>query len=355
MTVELRTSSGTAYAAGLPLTVQLSSSSPTGEFSAGPDGPWAATLATAIASGTSVSSVHFRDASSGSVTITAAATGKTPATQAITIAAPAPPVEATQPLPPVSGSGGGSGPDLVTTASTAQPAPAVGTRVTYVISVKNLGGPASRAYVTAQLPSQVDYAASHTDRGPGCTGTTTLTCDLDFLAGDLVATVRIDAVVREPGTLNLTATSSSQPGDVQPANDVATVVVVVESPESRRPAAARHTLRVVGATPTVVARRGTTATMSIRFRVSGPARLQARITPLRSTRAIGLLPGTMLAGSRSTAIRPTASSTVVRGGTYDLRARVRAAGLIRGRPYLIRLTATYAAGGRRTLTIRVRA
>jgi uncharacterized repeat protein (TIGR01451 family) len=354
ITVELRTGSGTAYTAGVPVTVQLSSSSPTGEFSVGPEGPWTTTLATSIASGTSGSSLHFRDPSSGAVTITAAAAGKTAATQAITITAP--PVEATQPLPPASGSTSGSGPDLITEASAVQPAPAVGTTVTYTISVKNLGGPAARAFVTAQLPSQVDYAASRADRGPGCTGATTLTCDLDFLAGDLVATVRIDAVVREAGTLTLTATSSAQPGDVQPANDVATVVTVVAAPRSSRPAAAvQPTLRAVGATPTVMARRGATAAFSIRFRVSGAARLQARITPLRSTRAIALLPGTTLAGRRSTGIRATATGSVPRGGTYDFRGRVRATGVSRGRSYLVRLTATYTTGQRRTVTIRVRA
>ena len=44
LTVELRTSSGSAYTAGLPVTVELSSSSPTGELSTGSGGPWTTTL-----------------------------------------------------------------------------------------------------------------------------------------------------------------------------------------------------------------------------------------------------------------------------------------------------------------------
>ena len=352
LTVELRTSGGTAYTAGLPVTVELSSSSPTGEFSTSPGGPWTATLATSIASGESVTSVYFRDARSGSATIMAAAAGKTAATQTVTVESATPPA----PPPPPSGGAGGSGPDLLTQASVAPPASTVGATVTYVVSVKNLGAPASRAFVVVQLPSQVLYTASQTDRGPGCTGTTTLTCDLDFLAGDLVATVRIQTVVREPGTLTLTATSSALPTDIQPANDTATVVTLIGSPElSRPPAPAPPTLRVVGTTPAVVAWRGSTADVSIRFWVSEPARLQARVTPLLSIRSLALLPGTTFAGSRSTTIRPAATTTVPRRGAYVLRARLKAARLIRGRSYLVRLTAVYTGGQRRALTIRVQA
>jgi uncharacterized repeat protein (TIGR01451 family) len=357
LTVELRTSSGTPYTAGMPVTVELSSSSPTGEFSTTTGGPWTATLSTSIASGQSGTSFYFRDASSGSPTIVAAAAGKTSATQPITIAGAAPPAETTPPAPPPSSGGSsGSGPDLLVQASADPPAPAVGTTVAYTISVSNLGSPASRAFVAVQLPSQVVYTASQTDRGPGCAGTTTLTCDLDFLAGDLIATIRIQAVVREPGTLTLTATSSAQPRDLQPANDSATVVTVVAPPAPLRPPAlVAPTLRVVGTTPPGVARRGTTASMSIRFWVSDAARLQARVTPLRSTRAVPLLPGTSLAGSRLSKTRTVAATAVSRQGAYLFRARVGAARLIRGRSYLVRLTAVSTGGQQRALTIRVSA
>ena len=425
------------------MTVELSSSSPTGGLSTSPGGPWTPTLATSIASGESITSFYFRDARSGSTTIAAAAAGKSAAIQVITVAAlPAdttPPettldsapagtttstsasisftaneagarfecsldgapfaactspvvysglavgahgfevravdaagnldasparaswiVEAAAsppaPPPPSSGGAGGSAPDLLTQASAAPTAPALGTTVTYVISVKNLGGPASRAFVAVQLPAQVAYVASHADRGPGCSGTTTLTCDLDFLAGELVATVRIQAVVREPGTLALRATSSAQPADVQPANDTATVVTLVAAPEPPRPVPnAAPVLRVVGTTPAVATRRGATARVSIRFWISEAARLQARVTPLRSTRAIALLPGTAFAGSRSATIRLAATTTISRRGTYLLGARLQPARMIRGRAYLVRLTAVDESGQRRALTVRVRA
>ena len=358
LTVELRTSGGTAYTAGLPVAVDLSSSSQTGEFSTSLGGPWTATLATSIASGESVTSVYFRDAQSGSATIMAAAPGKTGATQTVTIVAPpadTTPVETTPRSAPA-GTSASSGPDLLIQASVAPTTSTVSATLTYTVSVKNLGAPASRVFLVVQLPSQVTYAASQSDRGPGCTGTTTLTCDLDFLAGELVATVRIQALVREAGTLTLTAVTSAQPADVQPGNDTATVVTLVGSPQPPRPVPdAPPMLRVVGTPPAVVTRRGAMAYASIRFWISEGARLKAGVTPLRSTSVIALLPGTAFAGSRSTTIRTAATATVSRRGTYVLRARLRAARLIRGRSYLVRLTAVDTSGQRRELTIRVRA
>ena len=93
LTVELQTSTGTPYTAGVPVTVALSSSSSTGELATGPGGPWTATLTTPIASGVSSTSFYFRDAGVGSATITAAAAGKVAATQSVTVgtAAPSPP------------------------------------------------------------------------------------------------------------------------------------------------------------------------------------------------------------------------------------------------------------------------
>jgi hypothetical protein len=105
----------------------------------------------------------------------------------------------------------------------------------------------------------------------------------------------------------------------------------------------------------VAARRsGTAAVTAIRFWVSEPARIDARLTPLASARALPLLAGTTLAGRRSSAIRAVATATVVRAGTYGMQVRVKARSLIRGRFYVLRLAATDQGGGRRTLAIRVR-
>ena len=97
------------------------------------------------------------------------------------------------------------------------------------------------------------------------------------------------------------------------------------------------------------------ATFSVRFWVSEHARLRAVVTPLRSTRALALRPGTVLAGARLAATRLAATTTVTRAGAYLLRARLSAVRLVRGRTYLVRLTAVAPDGRTRALTIRVRA
>ena len=351
LTVALQTSAGTAYTAGVPVTVTLSSSSPTAELSTGPGGPWSSTLALPIASGASSATFYARDATVGSATITAAAAGKTSASQAFTVAAPPP----SPPVSPPPSGGGAPAPDLVVQASAAPPSPAVGDTITYVVGVRNLGGPAARAFLSVQLPSQVAFAGSQTDRGPGCTGAATLSCDLDFLSGDLVATVRVSAVVREPGTLALTAVSSAQPADAQPANDTVRLVTVVEPPRTiATPALVRPALRAVGA-PTRVTRARGVATLSVRFSIGGAARLEAGVTRLGSARPLTLLAGTTLAGARVTAPRPTATARVSRGATYVFKARVGTAKLVKGRTYLLKLTVVDADGRRRSLRIRTRA
>ena len=251
MTVELRTNSGTSYTAGIALPVELSSSSPTAQFSTTSSGPWTTTLTTSIASGQSATSFSFRDTQSGTATVAAVSAGKTSAIQTITVGAP--PAETPPPVTP--------------------PAP------------------------------------------PANTGPT------------------------EPG----------------PAAGTPTVVTPVDTPATGRPAAPPPTLRVVGSTPTRVTRRGSKASVSIRFSVEAAARLRVRVTPLRSTRVIALLPGTTLAGHRLTKAGQTATATALRDGTYALLARLPAARLIRGHLYLVRLTAVDTRGRQRALTIRIRA
>jgi hypothetical protein len=89
MSIELRTNTGVVYTAGLPVSVTFASNSAAGSFSTSATGPWTPTLAIAIASGASATSVYYRDTQSGSPTITASAQGKVEARQTETIAPPA--------------------------------------------------------------------------------------------------------------------------------------------------------------------------------------------------------------------------------------------------------------------------
>ena len=313
LTVELRTSSGTPYTAGLAVTVELSSSSPTGEFSASNGGPWTATLATAIASGEAVTSFYFRDARIGSAAITAAAAGRTAATQTVTIVGP--PADTTPPETTLDSAPAG------TIASAA----------------------ASMSFSANETGARFECSL---DRAPfaACTSPASYS---GLAVGAHVFEVRaIDAagnVDSSPASASwIVATSAPVPVPTPPIPTIPPVANVAP------------TLRAVGAKPAVV-RRGATIHVSIRFWVSEPARLQARLTPLRSTRAIALPPGTSFAGRRSTTIRLTATATVSRQGTYALQTRLPAARLVRGRSYVLRLTAVDTSGQRRALTIRVRA
>jgi hypothetical protein len=88
LTVELRTSTGIAYTAGVPVSVTFASSSTAGAFAASATGPWTSTLSVPVASGSTVASVYYRDTQSGSASITAAAAGKTGAAQTVAVSAP---------------------------------------------------------------------------------------------------------------------------------------------------------------------------------------------------------------------------------------------------------------------------
>ena len=361
ISVELQTSTGVAYTAGVPVPIEVASTSATGELATSAAGPWAPTLATTIPSGAATASFYFRDPNSGSISVTATAAGKTAAMQRVTVAAqpepPSPPPPPPPPPPPTGGGGGGGGgpaPDVAVEATAAPATPALGDTLTYTIRVRNHAAPASRVFLLVRLPTQVAYAASETDRGPGCTGTTTLSCDLDFLSDDLVATLRVHTTVREAGALSFTVTSSSQPGDNQPANDTVSLNTTVAA---RTPLASAPdpppALRLLPGVRAKVARRGAIAVISVRFSVSEAAKLEARLTPRRSQKPLTLLRGTSLAGTRTARLRSNATATVLRPARYLLAARIAAGKIVRGRVYLLRLAAVDRAGGRSALTIRV--
>lgn len=86
MTLGLFNATGAAQAAQSQIAITLSSSSPRGQFSTAPTGPWAPTLALLIPPGGSTAGpFYYLDTRAGSNTITAAAAGVTSGTQAVTI------------------------------------------------------------------------------------------------------------------------------------------------------------------------------------------------------------------------------------------------------------------------------
>ena len=84
-TVELRTATGIPYAAGLPVTVSLRSSSPAGRFAT--TGEWSPTLDVTIPNGAATVEFRYHDTAAGTASLTASAPGKATATQTVAVAA----------------------------------------------------------------------------------------------------------------------------------------------------------------------------------------------------------------------------------------------------------------------------
>ena len=92
MALALLNATGAAQVAQAQITITLSSSSPRGQFSLAPTGPWTPTLVLSIPAGAStVGPFYYLDTKAGSQTITAAAAGVTSGTQAETVL-PGPPL-----------------------------------------------------------------------------------------------------------------------------------------------------------------------------------------------------------------------------------------------------------------------
>lgn len=134
------------------------------------------------------------------------------------------------------GGGGGSGPgspDLVVSGSPSSTTPAVGSPLTFFLTVtdKNLR-PAQSLFVNVTLSAGLQYVSSAADRGNGCAveSVGVLKCSLDWLSGDApVAHLQINTTVTAAGTQSLTATATSQQG-VSSATDATTTVSVNEAP-----------------------------------------------------------------------------------------------------------------------------
>src|SRR5204863_8436678 len=96
-------------------------------------------------------------------------------------------------VPASSGGGGGGGGsvDVVAGLNASPATPAIGDTSTYPLTAAVKSGAATDVKATINLPAQVTLVSATANRGPGCTGTTTLSCDLDALSGNLVATVTV--------------------------------------------------------------------------------------------------------------------------------------------------------------------
>jgi hypothetical protein len=104
------------------------------------------------------------------------------------------------------------------------------------LSVANAGtGSALAVRVTIELgPGMVLNGPPYTERGSGCTGTTTIACDLDFLEPGMATPVRFAVKLTRLGVTTLTASVDSGYGaDAHPADNSGSVTFRVIVPPAR--------------------------------------------------------------------------------------------------------------------------
>jgi hypothetical protein len=263
---------------------------------------------------------------------------------------------------PVSGGGGGGGGGPVDVAISFGASPAtllVGGTLSYTVSASSVAGSASNVTAVINLPAGVTFVSASANRGPGCTGTTTVTCNLDFLSGSLVATVNIVTTATASGSLVATASLTTTPGDANTANNSATVTTVVTTPvvtPPPPPPLKDPVLKLLGTrTLLAAARHPTTESVAARFSTNERLRLSMNVTRLRSTTKLTILKGSRLDGSVAGSGRTTFTAAVGQGGKYALNTILTRKKLVKGATYVIHLTATNANGKKTTLAIRFKA
>lgn len=272
--------------------------------------------------------------------------------------------------PPPSGGGGGGGgggapPDLQLAKTASVSTAAVGDTILYrlQVRVKNAAqtSGASRVLVTDVLPANVELVSTKVNRGPGCAGTRTITCNMDFLGGDLVAVVELVVRVTAPGTVVNTASVAAFERDPNLADNTATATVTppatstptptpplaVPAPRlTHRPAAANAVLRV--------SRAGTTASVATRVALDRAATVTLRVRDPRTGARLTLQPGSTIATTTLGRKAQTAKASVTRAGVFPVRLVLPARQVGQGKAYQLVLTATGANGKASTLTVRFR-
>ncbi len=129
------------------------------------------------------------------------------------------------------GGGGGAAPDLHVSVSAGPLPHAVGDELTYAVTIVNQGGSSSASTLNVDLPGGVTLVGTRVDRGPGCTASgQSVSCFLDFFPPALSSTVFLSVKVSSLGALVLTTSTSSSPGDANPADSMVTYTIALGTP-----------------------------------------------------------------------------------------------------------------------------
>ena len=117
--------------------------------------------------------------------------------------------------------------DLVTSFQQNSPNPGVGGTIDFLTGVTNTGDQTAGSLVlTLTLPDGLRLVGPpFYERGSGCTGTATITCKLDFLAGGSSTLIRYSVRVTKPGPLKMTAVATSDVPDARPGDNSASYTV----------------------------------------------------------------------------------------------------------------------------------
>ena len=95
---------------------------------------------------------------------------------------------------------------------------------------------ASNVTLTSLLPEGLELVSTRANRGPGCTGSRTVVCRLDFLSSTLVATVEMVVRVAREGELVASTSVRADESDPDATNN--TVATRIAPPPAVAPAAA---------------------------------------------------------------------------------------------------------------------
>jgi len=117
--------------------------------------------------------------------------------------------------------------DLVAAIQQNSPNPGVGGTIDFLAGVQNVGNQtADHLVLTVRLPPGMRLVGPpFYERGSGCTGTSTIVCDLDFLAGQSSTLIRFSVQVTQPGAQTMSATATSAEPDAHPGDNTATYTV----------------------------------------------------------------------------------------------------------------------------------
>ena len=253
--------------------------------------------------------------------------------------------------------GGGAPPDITLTKTVSAATATVGDTLTYTIVVflksdAKATAIATRVIVTDTLPSGLTLVSTRSDRGTGsCEGTTTLTCNVDYINGAAKGTITIVTRAAQAGTIVNTASVTEHQGDPDLKNNSAsaTTTVAAAPPPPPPPPTASHPgpPRLVRSGPATLqaSRSGRYAELSFRAFVDEPATLVAKA----GGRA--LVPGSRLGAVGLEASAAAVTATLDRAKVVRVKLRFDAAKLVKGKAYQATVQATDRDGQSSTLTV----